>query len=344
MSRDLRGQTGTLTSSWTRRLVACAGDADLDMGAILDEVGIHAATLSDPQGRVGFDQHAETVARVAQRLGDPGVGVDVGAGAGAADFGIVGLLAESCETLRDALDVVRRFNALANEASHMDYWVEPGRLFIQDAHLRDGRPAPPALAEATFAFYTSMIRQTCGIAQPLAEVRFAHARHGGWTPARADHFDARLRFGQALNVLVLPSSVLDARLTSARPDLSMHLSALARRMEGDLAAADDVPTALSARVRQDLARGQVRSLAGAARGLGTSARTLQRELAAAGLTYRDVVDAARRELAPVLLSDRGLKVEAVAEHLGYSDARAFRRACVRWFGVTPGHRRDLAFG
>jgi AraC-like DNA-binding protein len=343
MPRPSQHHSATLTSSWTRRLVACAADAHLDVTGILQDVGIDPAGLSDPGGRVGFDQHAETVARVAERLDDPGIGVDMGAGAGAADFGVVSLLAEACFTLRDALDVVRRFNAIANQASRMDYWIERGRLFIQDAHHRDGRPMAPALTEATLAYYTTMIRQTCATASPLAEVWLAHDRHGGWTPGRREHFDATLSFGRPVNALVLPSELLEVRFSSARPDLSAHLAALARRLEGDLASADDAPTLLSARVRQDLARGEVRSLERTARALGTSARTLQRELQAAGLTYRDVVDGARRELAPMLLADQGIKVETVAEHLGYSDARAFRRACLRWFGTTPGRSRDLAY-
>ena len=84
------------------------------------------------------------------------------------------------------------------------------------------------------------------------------------------------------------------------------------------------------------------SLTEVARVLGTSARTLQRQLCATGRSYSDVVDTARRELAPTLLADPDVKVESVARRLGYADARSFRRACLRWYGKPPGRNRDLA--
>ncbi len=334
---------GTILASWTRRAFACAREAELDVGEILRHAGIERAALEDPTGRVDFDRHLQAVTHMAQRLDDPGIGLAMGAGSSAGDFGVVSLLGEACATLRDALEVVRRFNVVANEASRMDFWIDRGRLFILDGHLRDGRPSPPVLAEATLAFWATMIRRTCAIERPFAEVWFTHERHRGWTPERLAHFDARLRFRRPFNVLVLPAELLEAPFVSSRPELRVHLATLARHLEGTLDPGDDDPRSqLTARVRRDLGRGELLPLEHVARTLGTSVRTLQRNLHDAGLTYRDVVDAARRELAPALLADPDAKVESVAKQLGYADARSFRRACLRWFGRTPGRHRDLA--
>ena len=69
--------------------------------------------------------------------------------------------------------------------------------------------------------------------------------------------------------------------------------------------------------------------------LGTSPRTLQRRLHAEGRTFRDLVDAWRRESAIALLSEGSLSVQEIASRLGYRQAGAFSRAFRRWMNCSP---------
>jgi len=68
--------------------------------------------------------------------------------------------------------------------------------------------------------------------------------------------------------------------------------------------------------------------------LNMSVATLRRKLNACRLTYRQVLDTALGELAINMLQDRLALVE-VAERLGYSDVRSFKRAFRRWHGISP---------
>ncbi|GAB2533009.1 helix-turn-helix domain-containing protein [Nocardia heshunensis] len=72
-----------------------------------------------------------------------------------------------------------------------------------------------------------------------------------------------------------------------------------------------------------------------ARRLSASPRTLQRRLHAHGTTWRDELDSVRSEHAVTLLRETDLPVDSIAARLGYSDARALRRAFIRWKGVPP---------
>jgi AraC-like DNA-binding protein len=78
----------------------------------------------------------------------------------------------------------------------------------------------------------------------------------------------------------------------------------------------------------------------------TSVRTLQRRLRAAGLSYSQVVQRARRTAAQRMLKDRGAGIGEVARALGYSDPAHFTRAFHRWTGSTPrdfrAHARSAA--
>ncbi len=332
-------ETRTIVASWTGRVVARARARGLDIEPLLRDVGISEAVLADPHGRVPYARHEELLVRVVAALGDPGFGVDVGSASGTGDFGVVALLAESRPTLREALDTVQRYNALANEASLMEHWVEGDHAFIRDAHYRDGRPMPAPVAEATLAFYAATIRRTCPARRPFVEVRFAHARHDGWTGQREACFGAPLRFDAQMNALVLAREVLELPFVSARPELSTHLVRLAEHLEDELPPTDDLVARVAAEVRRALARGGPRPLSQTARALRTSARTLQRGLEQAGRSYKDIVDDVRRETAHTLLTDSDEKLEVIAERLGYAELRSFRRACMRWFGRAPGELR-----
>ena len=72
-----------------------------------------------------------------------------------------------------------------------------------------------------------------------------------------------------------------------------------------------------------------------ARDLAMSSRTLQRRLSSAGLSYQELFDAVRREIAEKCISEARLSIGEIAHLLGYSEPAAFHRAFKRWTGVTP---------
>ncbi|CAH1657411.1 Helix-turn-helix transcriptional regulator [Hyphomicrobiales bacterium] len=74
----------------------------------------------------------------------------------------------------------------------------------------------------------------------------------------------------------------------------------------------------------------------------TSVRSLQRKLSAAGLTYSDLLEAARYEKAAKLLRSTDIKVIDVAFASGYADPAHFTRAFRRMSGTTPRRFRNEA--
>ncbi|MFZ6843579.1 helix-turn-helix transcriptional regulator [Undibacterium sp. RuTC16W] len=72
--------------------------------------------------------------------------------------------------------------------------------------------------------------------------------------------------------------------------------------------------------------------------LGLSPRSLHRLLVREGTSYQHVTEMVRMERAKRLLITT-LSMEDIAEKLGYSDARSFRRAFQRWTSLTPSEFR-----
>jgi Helix-turn-helix domain len=73
-------------------------------------------------------------------------------------------------------------------------------------------------------------------------------------------------------------------------------------------------------------------------------QTLLRKLKQDGATYQEILDTARKEEAEWYLLKTNLRIEAIAERLGYIDASGFSRAFRRWFGKSPGTFRKSRRG
>jgi AraC-like DNA-binding protein len=81
--------------------------------------------------------------------------------------------------------------------------------------------------------------------------------------------------------------------------------------------------------------GAAPTLEQAAQHLDTSPASLKRHLSAQGTHFQAELDLARAHASIHLLQVRGYDNEQVARHLGFHDARNFRRSFRRWTGLTP---------
>jgi len=72
-----------------------------------------------------------------------------------------------------------------------------------------------------------------------------------------------------------------------------------------------------------------------ARQLAMSGRTLQRRLTDEGVSFQQLLDAARKEAAGRYLVESTLAIGEVAYLVGYSEPAPFHRAFKRWYRVTP---------
>jgi AraC-like DNA-binding protein len=82
------------------------------------------------------------------------------------------------------------------------------------------------------------------------------------------------------------------------------------------------------------------SLQDVAQELGLSARTLQRRLTDAGITFQELVEETRRELARHYLKQRNVELNEAAFLLGFEDANSFFRAFQGWEGTSPTEWRE----
>jgi len=141
----------------------------------------------------------------------------------------------------------------------------------------------------------------------------------------------------------LTRSAWDLPLRRRDSQLRQLLEQQADEMVSRIPVADGVGFDVRRVLTKRVAAGEA-TIASVARELATTPRTLQRRLAAAGLSFQDLVEQTREEIAEKYLTNVSLSIAEISYLLGYSEPSALHRAFKRWKGMTPQAFREALRG
>lgn len=294
--------------------------------------------LEDREARLPESEAAALFNRAATLLDDEALGLHVGEQIRPGHYGVLGYVAMACTTLGEALVCQQRYQGLVLS-------IAPLRLrtlgeTIELSWRTEPNPAYRHLAEFNLAALLSFVRWITG--QPLNPLGLDLIY-----PRPADlreHqrlFACALRFDEEEYRLRLPASWQGLPLIQPDPAMRGLMDRLAERQLQQLARSEDPVAQARAQVARQLGEG-VPGLPQVAAALHLSPRSLQRLLQDQGLSFTQLVESVRRELAERYLAEPALDLTDLAFLLGYSEQSAFQRAFKRWTGQTPGEfRRQL---
>lgn len=321
-----------LVPSVARAVVGLIEERGLSAERLCRGLGFTDQDLLNADTRLSFHQTRLLILRAQQLLGEPACGLAAGARQTPTSWGLVGLAMLTCETLGKAITFAL-FHQSEGGAMVEHLCDVQGQEIIFEAVPRIfDRRIEPFLVEGSFAAAINVSR--CLVGRPLNPVRveFAFPLQGP-QEVYDRFFCCPVRFGAPRNLMAVSAHWADTRLpgydrlTSGL--LRQQLRALFERPPGR----DDLVESLASRIRSGIeGRPRQRDLA---REVNVSERTLRRLLGERDVGFRQLRDDALYERARDLLSHSPMTVSQVAQALGYSDARAFRRAFKRWSGRLP---------
>jgi AraC-like DNA-binding protein len=154
------------------------------------------------------------------------------------------------------------------------------------------------------------------------------------------HFRCPVKFKATQNALIFSKSDMELPFVTYNADL---LATVAPQLEAELTEqlAQKTFTEQAKGILKQFLAGQRPGTADLARELHLSTRTLQRRLTEQGVTFKRLLDGARRELARHYLLHSSRELNETAYLLGYKDANSFFRAFHHWEGTSPGQWRLL---
>lgn len=246
---------------------------------------------------------------------------------------LFGKLLISATTLGEALVLAARsVRLVGGGAVQLSVSVTGERASVTMSRLYRSVPHDESI-EYALASLCCASRALAGAPLPLTEVTFAHD-----PPRDVSHhervFGVPVRFGAAQNGYFFDSEQL--LLPLARGDLSLRqqLQGAAARVLRRSEDPADFRRTVRAAIERELQRGDA-SVGRVAERLGLHPKAFARRLAAQALSFRELLDAVRYELADRHLRAPDARVGQVARLLGYSEKSAFNRAFKRWAGRSP---------
>ncbi len=335
--------TSSVGAGFITGLIQVTELAGVQRSELMQRAGLDATGEMGPHARLPMADVIAMFQAAAALTDRDDLGLEFGRRVRPGTFNVLGYALMTCKTLGEAISLVPHYRRLVFDIGYSEM-----RFVVTDQDARLGwhvvssaLPYCASLAESLIAGWYTFGRWIAGVDLPLKEVLFLHSAPRDPGVYRA-FFDCPVRFNAGENVLVFSRTLLDMPLVQA--DETLHLAMREQARTAMQAAFKDQD--IAHRLRQVLIPLMPKceaTVQRAATALALSPRSLQRKLTEAKVTFQDVLDAVRKDLARIYLRDPSLSALDVALLLGYAEQSSFTRAFKVWFASTPSDwRRTLS--
>ncbi|MEG2050098.1 MAG: AraC family transcriptional regulator [Comamonas sp.] len=328
------------SAAWVRGILEMMAAEGLATDQLCVEADIDLAALQHPQTRVDVDRVSCLWELAVTHSGKTAFGLNRQLAARFGNVDLVGYSLASGPSLMAGFQDLQRHMAVISDATSFVLERDARGYWLSVHHIGAKRPVPRQRLE--FSMLTLLV--LCSWLTRCEVLPLAVEFIAGPPPANceADYlaaFGLVPRYGQEANRMLLAQADLLFPIPTHNPELwALH----EKLVESELDQLGQT-AGVSTRVRHEIARllpqGEPRREDVAAL-LGLTDRTLQRRLQAESISYQQLLDDTRRELAMQYLADPRHNLAQVADMLGFVDQSNLFRACRRWFGMPPGQYRQ----
>jgi AraC-like DNA-binding protein len=259
------------------------------------------------------------------------------------DVSLVGLIGVAFDNVESVRRQVNRYAPLTLDADDggtadaVEFVRENGDVWLK--FTSDIYIANPLLTESGFARNVCGARALAASMPNFANLKFPKAiRFTHTEPSyRAEYdriFGVPLFFGSHMNALLMDEALLNMKLPRTNPYLSEIMSARAEELLKSLESSKTMRGRVENLLVPVLHTGEA-TVEMIASKLGLSRQTLFRKLKAEDVTFEQVLDELRHQLALYYLNGKKVPVNQTAYLVGFSEPAAFSRAFKRWTGSSP---------
>lgn len=316
-------------------LARCIQEQKIPLAALLRQAGLPSGFFQQEKVTADTAELFALYRAVGEVSSDPGIGLKLGADLRMERLQPTAIAAMCSRSFGDAVERMARYKQLVcpeHIAQHRTRTETAVEFVFTEAEGQE----PDVLVDNCLAWILAIGRR--GTDGRLNAVRLDMRRAPKHRELLEKHFGCRVKFKAERNALVFRTADMALPFTTHNADL---LALVGAQLDAEISARKaslDIGTQVKQALQRSLA-GKRPTLPTVASELALSTRTLQRKLADAGVTFQQVVENTRRELAHHYLREGTVELNETAYLLGYEDPNSFYRAFHDWEGVTPGEWR-----
>lgn len=301
---------------------------------LFHSVGIDPEAPLDPKKMILDTDYYELCERVAREDEDGAtIPLRVGSSMRCDDYGAFGLAWKSAVDLRRSYQRAERYGLVLTSVSAHEVKTEDGKHFMMLHREGERRLGLRLSNEQTIVAIAQISREVSQESFVPEAVYFKHESPGD-VSAHEAYFGCPVHYNTDRDALEVSEATLRTPNKLGDASISEFFDA---HLDKELSATTD-HTSLARRLRIQISRSLsegVPKVSEMANRLSMSSRTLQRRLSEQGLSFQNLVDDSRRDLALRLLRKSDYSLSEVAFLTGFSEQSSFNRAFKRWSGQTP---------
>ena len=328
------GALPTASGTITRLAYTHAKETGLELEPLLKNAGLTVRQIEDPGVRLRVRDQIRFLDLVAIALKDDFLGFHLAQSPDLREMGWLYYVSASSETMNDALQRAARYSSIVNEGISLKHIDRGDSVVTAISYVGVSRHSDRHQIEFLAVTLVRMCRQLTGLHLMPSRVRFIHHRERICS-AFLEFFGSDVDFGAAVDEVAFATTIKNMPVVSADPYLNKllvthfdHALSLRPTNRGSFR------SSVENTIMPLLPHGKGRAVEIAPR-LGLSQRTFARRLSLEGLTFSEVLERLRVDLAERYLTDERLSISQIAWLLGYREVSAFTHAFKRWTGKTP---------
>jgi AraC-like DNA-binding protein len=320
-----------MSRTWAQRLA----EQKIALPAVLHRAGLPAGFFRQEKIFITTSELFAFWRSVAEVSSDPAIGLKLGTEPRFELSHPVSIAAVCSRSFGDALQRIARYKQLTCP-EEIRLRRKAHETSVEFFYIEAKEAQPDVMVDLVLSWILGVGRR--GTNGEITPLRVELARPVNHRALLERYFRCHVRFKTHHNALVFRSSDLDRPFLTYNEEL---LAVIRVQVESELKARN-TDTNVGEQVKEALRRllaGKRPALQSVAQELGTGARTLQRRLSEAGITFQQLVEETRRELARHYLKQRAIELNEAAFLLGFENANSFFRAFHEWEGTSPGEWR-----